>query len=167
MKKKSITKQSNKGLSLVEILVVITIFAILGIIVSGALILTLRSGRKTESQIRVRENINYSLAVIERNIRNANTLTCPNPDLTIINYWDQNGVPSSFACKDLGGTDPYIASGSARLTSSSIKVVECSFTCTQADHPSVKIHIKVQDTSASGIENSIISSDSEIFLRNY
>jgi prepilin-type N-terminal cleavage/methylation domain-containing protein len=59
MKNKIFFKNFNKGLSLIEILVVVAIFAILGIIVSSALVLTIQGTKKSESLVRVRENINY------------------------------------------------------------------------------------------------------------
>ena len=69
----------QKGMSLLEILVVVAIFSILGVIVTRSVLLTLRGSKKSESQVKVRENVNYALAVIERQLRNADSIvTCPN-----------------------------------------------------------------------------------------
>lgn len=161
----------SRGMSLIEILVVITIFAVLGIIVTSSIVLTLQGTRKSESLIKVRENLNYSLAVIERNIRNANSIpVCPEATTTTINYLDQYGNPTSFSCANTGLEDSYIASGSSRLTSNAIKIVSCSFTCTPSDSstpPLVTIDLTVQDASSSGTQNAEVTTVTQIYLRNY
>jgi len=171
MKKNFHRERFTEGLSLIEILVVVTIFAILGIIVSSSLMLTLRGAKKSESLMKVRENLNYSLAVIERNIRGASTiLDCTNSDTKKITYLDQNKTSTSFFCVNTGAAGSYIASGSARLTSDSIKIVSCSFTCAHPDlsnPPSITIDLTVQDASGTGIESSVVSAKSQIYLRNY
>jgi prepilin-type N-terminal cleavage/methylation domain-containing protein len=161
----------NEGMSLVEILVVISIFAILGMIVTSSIVLTLQGTRKSESVIKTRENLNYSLSIIERSIRNANSIPiCSGSATNIINYLDQNGNPSSFSCVNVGSADSYIASGSARLTTNAIKIVNCSFTCTESDSikpPLITIDITAKDTSSLGAQSSEISSSTQIYLRNY
>ncbi len=93
------------GLSLIEILVVVSIFAILGIIITRSVILTLQGSKKSESLIRVRENLDYAKSVIERQIRNADNAECPNPDTTLLNYTDQFGNKTSFSCTNIGQAD--------------------------------------------------------------
>lgn len=161
----------TSGMSLLEVLVVITIFAILGILVTQSIVLTLIGSQKSESMVKSRENLDYSLNVIERQIRNANSITvCPNPDPTIINYLDQNGKPSSFSCVNTGNDESYIASGSARLTNDAIKVMSCSLECTPGTetNPSyVSIDITVKEASAAGIKSANVSATTQIYLRNY
>ncbi len=165
-------KEIESGISLIEILVVVTIFATLGVIVSSSLILTIQGTKKSESLIRVRENLNYSLAVIERNIRNANEIIgCPYSNASQITYLDKNGISTSFSCVGVGQPDSYIASGSAalaRLTSNTIKITSCSFTCTQdsSNPPSVTVNVAVQDASATGVQSSSVTAESKIYLRN-
>lgn len=163
-------KHNNDGLSLVEILVAITIFAILGMIISSSLILTIQGTKKSEAIIRVRENINYSLSVIERNLRNANGIAdCTNTDTSKITYYDQNGYLSSFSCINTGRTNSYIASGSSKLTSSSIAIDGCSFTCSSASSsaiPVVVVDVTVKDASLSGSQASQVTAESRIYLRN-
>ena len=173
MKKNNLAKKNMQGLSLIEILVAITIFAILGVVVSSSLILTIQGSRKSESQIRVRENINYSMSVIERNLRNAGSVTsvCNNTALTNITYIDQYGQPASFTCKNIGGTDSHIASGSAgvRLTSNAVAITACSFTCkpsASAKPPMVVVDISAKDASATGVMGAVVTSQNQIYLRN-
>lgn len=165
-------KEIESGISLIEILVVVTVFAVLGVMVSSSLVLTIQGTKKSESLIRVRENLNYSLAVVERNIRNANEiLECPNSDPSKITYLDKNGVSASFSCVGVGQPDSFIASGSAnlRITSNTIKITSCTFTCTQADlsnPPSVTVNVAVQDASVTGVQGSSVTAESKIYLRN-
>lgn len=162
-------KKLKSGLSLIEILVVMTIFAILGIIISSSVALTILGTKKSEALTRVRENVNYSLTIVERNLRNAGSITdCSDPNT--LTYIDQYGQETSFSCQNIGGDDSYIASGSARLTSSAIKIVSCSFTCeyppdlTQA--PMVSINVAAKDLLLSGSQSASISAQTKVYLRN-
>lgn len=162
----------NKGLSLIEILVVVTIFAVLGILVTQSVILTVRGSKKSETLVRVRENLNYAMGVVERQLRNSDSIpACQSqPSVTRIDYTDQEGNPSYFLCQGLGGEDSYIASESARLTSSETVVVSCSFECnygTGTTPPSVTINFSAKDANALGSESSLVTISNQIFLRNY
>jgi hypothetical protein len=161
--------QIDLGISLLEILVVVSIFAVLGILITRSVLLTLSGGRKSESLIRVRENLNYSVGIIERQLRNANAvISCPVSSVSIISYTDINGNAATFSCVNIG-TAGYVASGSARLTSDTISVTNCSFTCaTGSGTPSsVTIDLEGKDASASGVENTTVTTKTQVFLRNY
>ena len=160
----------RSGVSFIEILVVIAIFAILGVLVARITLVTLRGSNKSDSLIKVRENLDFSLAVMERGIRNAEAvIPCPNPDTTVLNYSDSEGVSSSFSCVNVGATG-YVASASARLTSDEIKITSCSISCTQgagAVPPSVTISLEAADARATGVEAAQVSATTKIFLRTY
>lgn len=170
MKKTSVNKKFEAGLSLIEILVVILIFAVLGVMISASLILTINGTKKGESVIRVRENVNYAFSVIGRNLRNANKISdCTSSNF--ITYIDQYGKESGFYCLDIGGSDSRIASGSGqvRLTSTAVKITNCSFTCEQPDlskPPLVTIDISAKDAELSGALGSSVDSQTTIYLRN-
>jgi len=162
-------KKNIKGLSLIEILIVITIFAVIGLLSTRSVFLTLRSAKKSDSMIRVRENVNYSFSVIERQLRNAESITCPNPSFNRLDYISLEGTATSFACAT-SGQDKYVASGSGRLTSSDITVTNCSFTCTQADinnPPYVNIIVEAEDNISQSEEKGRVSIQTQIVLRNY
>ncbi|MCX6704346.1 MAG: type II secretion system protein [Candidatus Woesebacteria bacterium] len=161
--------KSEQALSLLEVLIVITIFAVLGILVTQSVVLTLQGSRKSESIVHARENLDYSLNVIERQIRNAASIvSCPDP--YTINYLDQHGYASSFSCQQMGSNNSYIASGSAHLTGNAVRIVNCTFTCTAATatNPAlVQVDLTVKDASASALQSANVSASTQIYLRTY
>lgn len=165
-------KKNNfkKGISLLEILVVITVFSILGILATRALLLTLRGTKKSDSLIKVRSNLDYAMAIIERQLRNASLVNpCPNTDPLVLNYFDTDGVETSFSCQNIT-TSGYIASGSARLTSDEIKITACSFSCEEPSAglpPAVSISFAGEDVLNVGVEGAKVTLNSRIQLRTY
>jgi len=164
-------KNYKLGMSLLEILIVVAIFAILGVITTRAVLLTLQGSKKSESLVKVRENLDYSLGIIERQLRNADSVTeCPNSDTHIISYKDQEGNTSTFSCENMGTLDPYVASASSRLTNNEVKITSCYFVCepgTSVNPPVVSVTIEAEDANATGIEASKVSATTQIYLRNY
>ena len=169
-------QHTRYGMSLIEILIVVGIFAILGILTTRAVLLTLGGGKKTETLIKIRENLNYALGTVERQLRNADSIAasdCTNADTSKIYYYDQTGTRTPFSCLNLGAaTIGYVASGSAnlKLTGDTIDITSCTFTCTvgTAGNPSsVKIDLTAQDSEVVGISNSTVTSGTTVFLRNY
>jgi prepilin-type N-terminal cleavage/methylation domain-containing protein len=174
-----IPKSNNKGMSLLEILIVLTIFAVLGILLTRAIILTLQGSQKAVNTIRVRENLNYALGVMERQLRNANEVTgdCTGAEDSVVNYLDQFGNIGSFTCVNPGQADSFIASGSgsARLTGDTVSVAECHFTClkptpapgTIINPAKVGIDITLEAANTSGIQKVSVSASTQVYLRTY
>jgi type II secretory pathway pseudopilin PulG len=161
MRKKVIGRKLNLGLSLLEILVVMSTFAILGILVTQSVVLTLRGSRKSESQVRVRENLNYALSIMERQLRNADSIDSCLP--SVLSYKDSLGNVSTFSCQNY-----YIASGSASLTSQQDVAAWCEFTCDlTSTPPSVTISIDAQELTSQGVEGASVTATTKIFLRTY
>lgn len=170
--------KGERGMSLMEVLVVITIFAVLGILVTQSVVLTLQGSRKSESIVKARENLDYSLSIIERQIRSASsvysdssyTAPCPNTNPRAIYYLDQNGSRGSFSCVNTGADNSYIASGSARLTNDAVKVTSCSFVCTPGtatNPPLITVDVALKEAWASGVQSANVSATTQIYLRNY
>lgn len=158
----------RKGFTLIETLVVIAIFTTIGILSTRAIILSVQGSKKGSSSVTVRENLNYSLSVIGRLLRNANKISsCTSSRIT---YLDERDVSTSFSCVTSGG-DKYIASGSAnlRLTSTEVVITLCSITCNLTSMPpSVTIDVTARDVdTASTKEGTQISISSNILLRTY
>ena len=160
----------KKGFTLIEVLVVLAVFAILGIVVAQSLLLILRSARKSDTSNKVRESLDFAVASMERQIHNATDIVpCPNVDLNTINIVDQSQVTYSLTCTNIG-PEGYIASGSARFTSTDIAITACSFACTPSTAsvpPFVTINITAQDSTAVGPENTKMTDSTRIYLRSY
>lgn len=153
------------GFSLIEILIVITVFAVLGVIVTQAVVLTLQGSKKSESSVAVRENLDYSMSVIERQIRNADAVDCVNSTLSNLVYTDQQGNQSSFSCNGSS-----VASGSAILTNSTVSVTGCSFSCvsgTSTNQPYVDVALTAQSATLTGAQASKVTANTRIYLRDY
>lgn len=163
-------KRFKKGVSLIESMIVIVIFSLIGILTTRSLFLTLRGTGKSQSIIKVRENVNYSLSIIQRHLRNAQKITdCPNADSSRIDYLDSEGTQASFVC-NVVGTSGYIASSSARLTSDEINITSCSFECVEGisgNPPTVSVSISAEDSLSTSVEKAKVTSKSKIILRTY
>lgn len=171
MNQKISLKRIHSGVSLIEILVVVSIFAFLGILITRSVVLTVAGSKRSESLVKVREGLNYSLSVIERQLRNADSIPdCPNLDTTYLAYNDQGGNLTSFSCVPAGGGIGAIASGSANLSATDINIVGCSIICTPGvgiNPPVVTISLEAKDAGAVGIQNSTVTLTTQINLRNY
>lgn len=174
-------KSTNLGVSLFEIVIVVGIFAMVAVLITRSTFLTLRGTKKSDSQIRVKENLEYGLSVIDRQLRNADVITstcnggtpfpCNSTTRSRIDYTNTNGTASFFACNDVGPTSGYItASDSARLTSTEITITDCSFVYSPQDGPvlpGVTISVSGRDLGTSGVESSQVSVSAKVFLRTY
>jgi prepilin-type N-terminal cleavage/methylation domain-containing protein len=160
----------KKGFSLIEILVVLAVFSLLAIVSTEAILLTLKGTRKADTSIRVRENLGFAIASLERQIHNAQSASpCPNSDTSSINIEDQLGTLTAYTCTNVGPSG-YVASGSARLTSDNISVTNCSFTCTPATSSvpqSITIDLSARDSTALGSENTQVTTTTKVYLRTY
>jgi prepilin-type N-terminal cleavage/methylation domain-containing protein len=171
MKKLPISKnQFRSGYTLVEILIVVFIFAILMVVVVQSLANSFKTTTKSENEITVRENIDYAINIIERNVRNAKTIDCPNS--STLNYEDQYGGSASFTCVPSGNINGRIASSSANLTTTDV-YIDCSnavFVCDPGGvgiNPSVKILLEGRNANAGGSEQATVVSETTITLRSY
>lgn len=162
--------QNKKGISLVETLIVVMVFSIIGVLTTNAVFLTLRGTQKSQSTLKIREKINYVISIIQRQLRGAKEISeCPNSDPYIIEYVDEYENLSSFSCKNMTGIG-YIASGSARIVSNDIDITSCSFSCEEsssAGPPSVTINISAEDNSISGVTKGKATFTTKVVLRNY
>ncbi len=153
--------KKNLGFSLIEMVVVLGLFAMIAIVSAQSLLFTLKGARKSESLNKNRENIDYAVSVTQRLLRNASEIiTCPLTDNSRVDYKDQDKIATYFSCANIGSPDGYLASGSARLTSDAINVTTCSFACT----PSTGGSPPYVDLTISSGE---VSTTSRIYVRSY
>jgi len=174
-------KVGLKGFTLIEMLVVIAVFSVLAILATQSLFLTLRSSARSESVRKARENLDYAVSSMERNVRNASALDvaagCTSGDR--VDFTDVWGYSASYYCKDVDGDslDDTIASFSAftsqevYLTNDTdLNIESCSITCTDPGSGapvSVNVNITATAGVAGSIEGASVNIQDKIFLRTY
>ncbi|MDP1722703.1 MAG: type II secretion system protein [Candidatus Gottesmanbacteria bacterium] len=112
--------KKNKGFTLIELLVSVAIVSGLGVLLAQAFFTTSRSNTKVERMTDVKQNGEYTLAVMDRMIRNARTLTatCSSDgsvatlSAAIVN---PDGLTTTFMCQ-MDGSISRLASVSASAT---------------------------------------------------
>ena len=163
---------NKSGYSLIEMLIVISVFAVLGSIATQSLMLTLRSSRKSEAMISTQKELKYALAIIERNIYNAESILtpCDGNAYTSLSYRDEWNQNSTFSCLDDSGIG-YVASGSGKLTSTvDVDITHCQFKCVAGAGNSpdmIEVQLTGVDRDTSGAEGSTANISSTLLLRNY
>ncbi len=162
------SRRRRAGFSLIEMLVVLFVFSILGIVSTQILALSLRGSKKSESIGEVRSNVEYAASTMERLLRNAKSITTCNG--TTLEYVDEFGNVGLFEC-DTG----IIASGSgalvSNLTSDRVSIT-CSgiFACVYPLNlpPSISITLVGEDANlGTGAEGSSVTVMTQLQLRTY
>ncbi|KKS96697.1 MAG: hypothetical protein UV73_C0009G0048 [Candidatus Gottesmanbacteria bacterium GW2011_GWA2_43_14] len=125
--------KKNGGYSFIEMLVVITLIAILGTITSEAFILGLKAQGKSEILKEVKQNADYAGQVMDSMIRNAENVdeslcNANSESLTILN---RDGLTTTFDCSNeklssVSGEFP-VPTVSQALVSTRVKIEACNF----------------------------------------
>ena len=121
---------NKKGFSLIEVLVVLSIFVLIAIIANQLLFPVFRGSEKTGAAIIVKQNGNYAISVIQRELYNSKGVSGCTGE--IISYLNADNQPTSISCPT--GTGGKISltpsSGVARdLTSNEVQVQSCTVEC--------------------------------------
>lgn len=174
-----ILNNKRSGFSLIETLVVVSVFAIVSLIVSRATAVSLVGSRKSDASTQVRENLSLAVSVLERHLRSAREITsnCTGTPGSFISYIDENGSAAGFYCNPstscTSSTNTYVASGSAlaRITNpDKVCITHCQFICAATGvgtPPGVRISIEGRSKEASGIEDTSIRLETGVSLRAY
>ena len=152
------------GFTLIELLVVLAVFVVLALFATQSISNILQTRNKVEASRNVRQEADYTTMVLERHLRGALSATCTSP--TQVSYRDADGKSSAFSCVNPGTQNSYIASSSARITSSDIVVVSCSFTCPVSSQVSFAFTMRQAKITSDPKETSNISVSSQVMLRN-
>lgn len=109
----------KQGITLIEILVVVTIFGIIVVLGSSLFFSLLKGSTKSRVLEVVRQNGDYALSVMGIMVRNASSLVnYGGSEITIVN---PDGGTTIFSC-----SSGKIASNGASLISPEVKVDDCS-----------------------------------------
>jgi prepilin-type N-terminal cleavage/methylation domain-containing protein len=157
------------GFSLIEIIVVLGVLGIVGVVTANALVSTLRGSRKVDSQSRVKQNLDYTISIMDRHLRSARSVDCASS--TRVNYIDQTFSGGSFFLGSTASLVGFVASGSGsiRLTGPEVNITSVSFSCTapSGNRPaSVTISITGTDVVNTGVEGASATASTVVYLRS-
>ena len=156
----------NKGFSLVEVLLTI---ALVGVIMGTGTTLFLsiiRSSTKARVLTEVKQNGNYAMNLMDRQIRNARTVELVGGDELVVRFL--GGGQTVFLCD---GTDGLIKQDGVSLVAENLTVTDCSsvFAVIGSTPPVVSVVFTLAQNTASARPEDIaqVSFDKSITLRNY
>lgn len=149
----------KRGYTLIEILVVVTLFVGVAVIVTQSLLLSIRGARKNMALTKVRENLSSSIDTMKTNLLNAisiescvvNEIRYKNPDFSI----------SSFSCGS-----GRVSWGTSSLTGNDVNVSNCSFVCDAPPYTYVTINLTGQSVAETGLEAESVNMSTKINFRN-
>lgn len=151
---------NKKAFSLIEVLVVVAIFSVISILVGRALVSSLTGSRKIDNAVSLRENLEYALSQFEREIRPAKEIV--NCTVDSLTYLNSENVEKIFSCPAILPT--YVSLDGERLTSDTIDVTDCVFSCT-LESGSLSLSGQTKGTRES--EESIITVFTTAKIRSY
>ncbi|MFH1561079.1 MAG: prepilin-type N-terminal cleavage/methylation domain-containing protein [Patescibacteria group bacterium] len=169
--------KDNKGFTLVETLVTVGLLSVIGLIISGVLFVTLRSGGKAELEMAGKQKGEFALNSLEKMIRGAKeikdiTTRCSPAGVTddSITLIGQDDLETTLTC---AGTS--IASSSANSTTllQGVTTLDCDqfITCvrTEPQKPLVTIDftIGLGSATAQPDKRAEIHFTSKVSMRNY
>ncbi|MFC1710227.1 type II secretion system protein J [Patescibacteria group bacterium] len=172
--------KKNSGFSLIEIMVVIVAFALMSILVSQVIIFSLRGTAKSESSVRIRNELNHTVSIMTKNLRNAESIeggSCFNADDTTrkkvdFKYLDSSDTvqDGSYECVTDGGQIYVKSYDGSYLTGDKTSLTDCFIRCEENDNntpDSVSVELMAEDTELTGGRGGIITVETKILLRNY
>lgn len=120
----------QNGYTLLELIVAMGIMGLLVISATALFFSSIRGGGKVDVTTEVKQNGQFALNTMEQLVRNSVGLAACSPSpQTSLTVTARDGAQLTFSCEDLGLETAHIASNSARLTSTSVVVTDCSFVC--------------------------------------
>jgi len=123
--------ERQRGFTLVELLVVVAVFAFLGLLLTNSLFSILKSNVKAELIKEIRQNGSFALDVMTKKLTGGLNPECRVDDHSQVEFTDASGEIITFSCE----ANAYIASKSATATipltdsTGKFKLSDCSFTC--------------------------------------
>jgi len=158
----------KQGFTLIEILVVVTIFGIIVVLGSGLFFFLLKGSTKSRVLEVVRQNGDYALSVMGIMVRNASSLVSySGSEITIVN--PDRGT-TIFSCS--GGR---IASNGANLIGDEVKVDDCSSIFSLEVDPAgatpavmtIRFSLSQKAVTARPEEQALMNFQTTVSLRNY
>ncbi|MDP2638275.1 MAG: hypothetical protein Q8P26_04405 [Candidatus Levybacteria bacterium] len=187
-------RQGSGGFTLVEILVSVVVLVAVGAIVGGMVASSLRGTNKTTNIENIRQNGNYALNQIAKNIEYSQIFngvsddgenyvtSCPfsvdptpvpvTTSYSFIKVTPLNSDPITYSCTS---SVPFtiMANGVSLIDTESLSLTDCSLACIQTrvtDMPIIKIGFRLGAKNANGLLESSTPSilfQTSVIIRNY
>jgi prepilin-type N-terminal cleavage/methylation domain-containing protein len=165
MKKIINLKQNKKGFTLIELLASIAVIVVIGSVIAGIITSSLRGSNKTNTIEAIRQNGNYALSQISKNIEYAQVFnglsrngtnydtSCqfsiaptPTPVITPYNFIKITGLNNNiieYKCDTSASPVVFTVNNNgnenAIIDTNSVNLTSCSITCTQTNETDVPI----------------------------
>ncbi len=177
-------KYRQKGFTLVELLVVIGIFAVLTSVIFSILVTVLRGSKKAESIVSVRRVGDHAVEQIIKQMRFAKSLNFPSPyggtapacsgagtTVQTLRITNSDLTQSVFSCPASSTAPNSITRNGSDLTNRSEVVVSaCSFQCRQnlSSPPTIRINFTLSKINSLNLPegDTDITFQSSVTLRN-
>ena len=163
--------------SIIEILVVIAIMSMIGILSAQAITLSLKSTKKGDAIVLVKQELDYASEYVERVLQTANLVTSPvctvtGTASTSITIRSSTGRVD-LACNSFGTGDLAVAVSygdtvnyTNRFTSTKISVTSCGFTCyTQNSETYVDFSITANAKNVTSEEGASVTTSRKVIIR--
>lgn len=167
----------KKAYSIIEILVVVAVMSVIGILSAQAITLSLKSTKKGDSIVLVKQELDYASESVERVLQTANLVTTPvctatgstSASITLRNPTGR----VDLACHSFGAGDLAVAASygdtvnfTSRFTSTKISVTSCSFTCyMQNSETYVDFSITANAKNISSQEGASVTTSRKVIIR--
>jgi len=167
----------SRGFTLIEVLVVIGIFIILTTVVLSILLTVLRGTRNSDSIISVRQNGEYAMGQMVKELRFARSLdspsSCSSTGTTVqsVQVTQIDLTQKTISCPASLNYPNFISANGSMLTNSNLGIIRsCYFVCTQISGgtTSISIFFSLQRVNTGGFleSNTTIPFQSSVTLRN-
>jgi len=147
-----------KGFTLIEVIIVISLFGMIAYLATSFLWTSLSSTGKSEIIKEIRQNGDYALSAMESLVLSSRTATCSATPDNRIYLHDNNGFSTQLYCNE-GFKISSISAEQIDLTASNVVINDCNFTCTQNPGLPVTVHfefsVSKSDASLRGNTQSI------------
>jgi prepilin-type N-terminal cleavage/methylation domain-containing protein len=132
-------RNGQRGFSLLEMLVYVSLVAVLALFLSGTIVTLLKSRGATESQSDVHDSLRFAEEKITQDIRSATTLTTPGTAGTTATTLVMTVAGSTITYDVSGGVlrRQVNASAPVNVTSTGISVTSANFTRFENTNPSL------------------------------
>jgi len=155
----------EKGFTLIEMLIVIALFAGLAVLVGSMVGSSMKGTKKSESAMKVRAELENAVSIFERSLREAkkDTVSCSSNQ---VSFTDQDGSDVTFKCT---GSSPSFnfQKGLSNLVGSSVSLTACNFKCDDLSNGTVVVNLTGSSASSSGVEVDTVNVSARVVLRNY